>query len=33
MEYPWGIAATFKDPDGNLFSISQPPREWTQKTP
>lgn len=23
-EYPWGIAATFQDPDGNLFSISQP---------
>lgn len=23
-EYPWGIAATFKDLDGNLFSISQP---------
>ena len=30
-EYPWGTAATFKDPDGNLFSISQPPREWTQR--
>lgn len=24
-EYPWGWAATFQDPDGNLFSISQPP--------
>jgi len=24
-EYPWGVAATFRDPDGNLFSISQPP--------
>jgi len=24
-EYPWGIAATFRDPDGNLFSLSQPP--------
>ena len=24
-EYPWGIAATFSDPDGNLFSIVQPP--------
>ena len=24
-EYPWGTAATFRDPDGNLFSISQPP--------
>ncbi len=27
-EYPWGTAATFKDPDGNLFSLSQPPRTW-----
>lgn len=25
VEYAWGIAATFKDPDGNLFSLSQPP--------
>jgi predicted enzyme related to lactoylglutathione lyase len=24
-DYPWGTAATFADPDGNLFSISQPP--------
>lgn len=24
-EYPWGVAATFRDPDGNLFSLSQPP--------
>ena len=24
-KYPWGTAATFKDPDGNLFSLSQPP--------
>jgi predicted enzyme related to lactoylglutathione lyase len=24
-EYPWGIAATFGDPDANLFSLSQPP--------
>jgi predicted enzyme related to lactoylglutathione lyase len=23
-EYPWGVAATFRDPDGNLFSLSQP---------
>jgi len=22
-EQPWGIVATFQDPDGNLFSISQ----------
>ncbi|HXW67309.1 MAG TPA: VOC family protein [Thermoplasmata archaeon] len=27
-EYPWGIAATFRDPDGNLFSLSQPPAGW-----
>ncbi len=25
-EYPWGIAATFRDPDGNLFSMNQPPK-------
>lgn len=24
-EYPWGISATFSDPDGNLFSINQLP--------
>lgn len=24
-EYPWGIAATFFDPDGNSFSLLQPP--------
>ncbi len=24
-EYPWGVAATFTDPDGNLFSLHQPP--------
>ena len=24
-EQPWGISATFRDPDGNLFSINQPP--------
>ena len=24
-EYPWGISATFSDPEGNLFSINQPP--------
>ncbi len=22
-EHPWGVAATFRDPDGNLFTISQ----------
>jgi predicted enzyme related to lactoylglutathione lyase len=25
MDQPWGTVATFKDPDGNLFSINQPP--------
>ncbi len=25
-DYPWGTAATFRDPDGNLFSLSEPPR-------
>lgn len=24
-EYPWGTNATFQDPDGNLFSLSQLP--------
>ncbi len=24
--YPWGTSATFRDPDGNLFSLSQPPQ-------
>jgi len=27
-QYPWGTAATFRDPDGNLFSLNQPPSEW-----
>jgi len=27
-EYPWGVAATFRDPDGNLFSLNQPPASW-----
>ncbi len=22
-EHPWGVVATFRDPDGNLFSISE----------
>jgi predicted enzyme related to lactoylglutathione lyase len=31
VEYPWGTAATFQDPDGNLFSLSQPPSgRWPQ---
>lgn len=25
---PWGTAATFTDPDGNLFSIAQLPTTW-----
>ncbi len=31
VEYPWGISATFGDPDGNLFSLHQPPasRAWS----
>ncbi|MGD0250701.1 MAG: VOC family protein [Thermoplasmata archaeon] len=28
LEHPWGTAATFKDPDGNLFSLNQPPGAW-----
>jgi lactoylglutathione lyase len=23
IDYPWGISATFSDPDGNLFSMNQ----------
>lgn len=30
-EYPWGTAATFRDPDGNLFTISQPPGPRTHE--
>ena len=25
VDYPWGTAATFADPDGNLYSLNQPP--------
>jgi len=25
VEYAWGTSATFVDPDGNLFSLNQPP--------
>jgi predicted enzyme related to lactoylglutathione lyase len=25
QEYAWGVSATFADPDGNMFSINQPP--------
>jgi catechol 2,3-dioxygenase-like lactoylglutathione lyase family enzyme len=30
-EHPWGTVATFKDPDGNLFSMNQPPGAWPKK--
>jgi len=30
-DYPWGTAATFRDPDGNLFSMSQPPGDWSKR--
>jgi|HubBroStandDraft_1064217.scaffolds.fasta_scaffold134311_2 predicted enzyme related to lactoylglutathione lyase len=29
LDHPWGTTATFKDPDGNLFSISQL-RGWSK---
>ncbi|MFY9716926.1 MAG: VOC family protein [Thermoplasmata archaeon] len=28
VQHPWGTVATFKDPDGNLFSMNQPPGAW-----
>jgi len=31
VDHPWGTSATFKDPDGNLFSMSQPPSSWAKK--
>lgn len=30
-ENPWGTVATFKDPDGNLFTLSQPKGHWTKQ--
>jgi predicted enzyme related to lactoylglutathione lyase len=30
-QHPWGTVATFKDPDGNLFSLNQPPGAWPKK--
>ena len=32
-EYPWGILATFKDPDGNPYSLLQQPssNSWENK--
>jgi predicted enzyme related to lactoylglutathione lyase len=33
VEHPWGTSATFADPDGNLFSMNQPPAAsaWGKK--
>jgi predicted enzyme related to lactoylglutathione lyase len=31
VDHPWGTSATFKDPDGNLFSMNQPPGSWPKK--
>jgi predicted enzyme related to lactoylglutathione lyase len=31
MDQPWGIVATFRDPDGNVFSLSQPKGRWTKE--
>jgi predicted enzyme related to lactoylglutathione lyase len=31
LDHPWGTTATFKDPDGNLFSMNQPPSAWPKK--
>jgi predicted enzyme related to lactoylglutathione lyase len=31
FDHPWGTTATFKDPDGNLFSMNQPPTSWPKK--
>jgi predicted enzyme related to lactoylglutathione lyase len=31
FEHPWGTSATFQDPDGNLFSMNQPPTSWPKK--
>lgn len=28
VEYPWGVSATFADPDGNRLSLNQPPKAW-----
>lgn len=30
VAYPWGTAATFADPDGNLFSLNQPPAQQSR---
>ncbi|MCI4360978.1 MAG: VOC family protein, partial [Thermoplasmata archaeon] len=31
FDHPWGTSATFKDPDGNLFSMNQPPAARPKK--
>ncbi|HTP53419.1 MAG TPA: VOC family protein [Thermoplasmata archaeon] len=33
FDHPWGTSATFVDPDGNLFSMNQPPAgaAWAKK--
>jgi len=30
FDHPWGTSATFKDPDGNLFSLNQPRGSWSK---
>lgn len=31
LERPWGTVATFRDPDGNLFSMNEAPAAWPKK--
>jgi predicted enzyme related to lactoylglutathione lyase len=31
FDHSWGTSATFQDPDGNLFSMNQPPSSWPKK--
>jgi hypothetical protein len=31
FDHPWGTSATFKDLDGNLFSMNQPPGSWPKR--
>jgi predicted enzyme related to lactoylglutathione lyase len=31
MDHPWGTVATFKDLDGNLFSLSQLKGDWPKR--
>lgn len=30
-DHPWGTVAIFQDPDGNVFSMNQPPSSWSKK--